>query len=109
MLDDFLNMSNVFSNIFGVGLVGGVTLAVKFVVNYVKKSKSETQAMKEAIKSLLHNELFIMCNHHLNNGSITTSDFNNLHHLYVAYLSLGGNGSLVDLMEHVKQLEIGGE
>lgn len=104
MLKDFLNVSAIFSNIFGVGLVGGITLTIKFILKYLKKIKTENEALKESVKSLLHNELFKLCNYHLKKGYISTTDYNNLHHLYTSYLAMGGNGSLVDLMERVRLL-----
>lgn len=100
----FLNFNTLFSNMFGVGVISAFIMFVKLVIKSIKRTRERDESLKIAVKSLLHNELITLCNHHLEKGFVTVSDYNNLHHLYSSYVALGGNGSIVDLVERVKTL-----
>lgn len=108
-MKSFLNLNNVFSNLFGVGIIGGFTLVVKYIVNIQRKRKEKTDALTLAVKSLLHNELFTLCTHFLDKGSISVNEYRNLKHLHSSYMALGGDVAINDLMNHIRELLKGGE
>lgn len=105
LFKNLLNVSAFISDIFGVTLVGGLILIVKYVTNFMKRVKGNNLAMTEAVKSLLHNSIYTLANDYIERGYITPEEYRNLHALYSSYLALGGTGVLIDLFEKVKNLE----
>lgn len=106
MFHDLINVSAFMSQLFGVSLFGAIVVIVRYVMAFLKRLKLENKAMKEAIKGLLQNSLFTMCNVHISKGYITSQEYSSLHQVYISYIALGGNGVIVDLFERVKNLEL---
>lgn len=65
----------------------------------------ERQRLHDAADlALLHDKLYYLCNKHINDGSITIDDLENLDYLYRAYRDLGGNGVCENLYNRCRDL-----
>ena len=65
----------------------------------------ERQRLHDAADfALLHDKLYYLCNKHINDGSITIDDLENLDYLYRAYRDLGGNGVCEKLYNRCRDL-----
>ena len=65
----------------------------------------DQELIEIGVLALLHDRVYQACQHHLKIGVITVEDFNNLTHLYKAYVALRGNGTCKELYERVKKLK----
>lgn len=67
------------------------------------------QATAVGIRTMLHDRLYQAINYNLCRGWTTLDDFDNITHLYDAYVSLDGNGTGKELYERVKKLPMKGD
>ncbi|MDC4184569.1 hypothetical protein MK904_00465 [Loigolactobacillus coryniformis] len=118
--DGFIELNTAITAITGGGI--GVVLwrgfkLVKIKIDTDKLTrdhkltdlKSSDTLLKAGVVSMLHHEIYSVCNHHLLKGYITMEDLDDLEYLYSSYHNLGGNGTGKMLYNRVKELEIRGE
>ena len=70
-------------------VIAGLTAGFRTLWKRVKAQKDETDAVKEGVKSLLHDRLYQACTHYVAQGWIDTESLHNLDYLYNAYHRLG--------------------
>lgn len=49
--------------------------------------------LSSSVKSLLHHEIYLSCNHYIQRGYITAPERDDLGYLFTAYKNVGGNGT----------------
>lgn len=87
-------------------LFGLIMAVLGWLVAQVKAKKKEYQMMNEAIVALLHDRLFIACQHYLAQGWCSVDDRENLECMYKPYSALGGNGTGEHLYHRVMELPL---
>lgn len=87
-------------------VIAGLTAGFRTLWKRVKTQKDETDAVKEGVKSLLHDRLYQACTHYVAQGWIDTESLHNLDYLYNAYHRLGGNGTGTNLYNRAKALPL---
>lgn len=68
------------------------------------KTVQEQKALKQGVKSLLHDRIYQSCTYYLTQGRIDLDGLTNIGFLYESYHSLGGNGTGTNLYKRVQQL-----
>ena len=86
--------------------VAGLTAAFSCLWKKVVAQKEESDAVKEGVKSLLHDRLYQACTHYVAQGWIDTESLHNLDYLYAAYHKLRGNGTGTNLYNRAKSLPL---
>lgn len=64
-----------------------------FVNNRLDKKESEKSAERRALLGLLHDRIYTLGNHYIDQGYISTPDYDNFNYLYEPYDALKGNGT----------------
>lgn len=100
---------SLFSGSVGAGLMS-IILAV-LQRRWAKKDKKSSQlaALVEAQKVLMIDRVRHLGSVYIRQGEISLEDKENLHQMYAAYKSLGGNGHLDLVMGEVDRLLVKGE
>lgn len=106
MFNDFFNLNSLFVQVFGVTFFGAIIYVIKYVLAFMKKTKQTQMATRQATKALLYSSLYNQCNRFISRGSITPNEYRNLHVLYICFVSMGGDGLIIDLFERVKNLDM---
>lgn len=71
----------------------------------IEKRKEKKDAKTKMILGLGHDRIIHLCNYYLEQGWISSDDFENLHdYLYIPYKEMGGNGTAQRLMDRVEKL-----
>lgn len=78
---------------------GGVIAFVKFAVPKIR-------ALWNGVLALLHDRIYSECYRFLELGYITPDGLRNLGYLYMAYHTMGGNGTGTELYTRAKALPI---
>lgn len=68
------------------------------------KLHSTDKNLQYGIVAILHHEIYLICNQHLNAGYVSVDEFEELRYLYDEYAKLGGNGTGKALFQKVQQL-----
>ena len=90
---------------FGLGLVSlAVTAWVKYFWNQSKAQKAEQDAIKLGIQALLRNGIIEQYNKYMDKKYIPIYALDNVEAMYKQYHALGGNGTITELYEDLKQL-----
>lgn len=99
----------IFSGSVGAGIMS-IILAV-LQRRWAKKDKKSSQlaALVEAQKVLMIDRVRHLGSVYIRQGEISLEDKENLHQMYAAYKSLGGNGHLDLIMGEVDRLLVKGE
>ena len=99
----------IFSGSVGAGIMS-IILAV-LQRRWAKKDKKSSQlaALVEAQKVLMIDRVRHLGSVYIRQGEISLEDKENLHQMYAAYKSLGGNGHLDLVMGEVDRLLVKGE
>ena len=99
----------IFSGSVGAGIMS-IILAV-LQRRWAKKDKKSSQlaALVEAQKVLMIDRVRHLGSVYIRQGEISLEDKENLHQMYAAYKSLGGNGHLDLVMSEVDRLPVKGE
>lgn len=96
--------------LFGSGLVpiamALLTYVMKKLSAEIQKIKSEFNAIKEGIISILYNKLKKACELVIQDGYTTTADLRAIQEIYDSYHDLGGNGIGTKLYDDVLELPI---
>lgn len=72
----------------------------------LEKESAEQDLIKKGVLAILHDRLYCECQRLIEKGSATVAELNNLKHIYVAYHSLGGNGTGTELYMRCLKLKI---
>ncbi len=95
--------------ILGV-LVGAIGSWCKWLSKALKAREAEQVAIKSAIKAILHDKLFKICNYYLGLGYIPVEKseeiLDNAKMIYDAYHTLGGNGTGTNIYNKFLKLHI---
>ena len=73
------------------------------------KNKIETEEqklIKDALLAILHDRLYQVSMHYIEQNSISIKDLNNLDYLYRGYCALGGNSVCSELYDRCRNLPI---
>ena len=87
--------------LFGLIIAGMGTL-----YKQLRKNIKESNAVKDGIKGMLHNEIIYRCKKLLIIGFVTADDLEELEYLFKPYIALGGNGTAKKLVNRVYELPI---
>lgn len=73
----------------------------------MQKFSEKKDAKFQMLLGLGHDRIKYLCEHYLEQGWISTSDYEDLYnYLYVPYRAMGGNGTAEKLMDQVKKLPV---
>lgn len=89
--------------IASLGSTGLWTAIQTAVQNFQRKKSNDSKLMM----GIGYSKIIDLCEKHIANGYITTREFHELeHYLYEPYRSMGGNGTVENLFEQVRELPI---
>lgn len=71
-----------------------------------KQKEDRATIIENAVQSLLRDRLIDKYRHYKSVGEMTILDKENIDHLYNEYLNLGGNGTVKELFDDLKDVEI---
>lgn len=78
-----------------------------FLLAIVNKIIDKRSAKNKMLLGLGHDRIIALCEKYINQGWITSEDYENLHdYLYIPYKKMGGNGTAEKLMHDVDKLSI---
>ena len=78
-----------------------------FLLAVVNKIIDKRSAKNKMLLGLGHDRIIALCEKYINQGWITSEDYENLHdYLYIPYKKMGGNGTAEKLMHDVDKLPI---
>lgn len=78
-----------------------------FLLAIVNKIIDKRSAKNKMLLGLGHDRIIALCEKYINQGWITSEDYENLHdYLYTPYKKMGGNGTAEKLMHDVDKLSI---
>ena len=90
---------------FGFGLITiALTASVKYLHKQDKIRKAEQEAIKLGIQALLRNGIIEQYNKYMDKKYIPIYALDNVEAMYKQYHALGGNGTITELYEDLKQL-----
>ena len=96
-------------------IVTGVAVAtVMILINAVvrrtgaqtKKARTEDEAMREGMRSLLHTHIIEICARYIDRGYVHLHNLQAVEAMYKAYHDLGGNGAVTKCVEDFKKLPV---
>lgn len=74
---------------------------------FIDKIRSPKTAQTELLMGLAHDRIMYLGGKYIKRGTISQDEYENLHkYLFSPYLKLGGNGTIVRIMEEVDRLPI---
>ena len=79
------------------------------ITEKAKEESSEQCRLKTGLLSILHDRIYHLCNHYINEGEISMQDLKSLEYLYKGYSGLGGNGTGEELYNRCKRLPLKNE
>lgn len=71
-----------------------------------KQKEDRATIIENAVQSLLRDRLIDKYRHYKSVGEMTILDKENIDHLYNEYLNLGGNGTVKELFDDLKDVDI---
>lgn len=90
--------------------LGGVIASLKSKLDEAKKQNKQKEdratIIENAVQSLLRDRLIDKYRHYKSVGEMTILDKENIDHLYNEYLNLGGNGTVKELFDDLKDIDI---
>lgn len=89
--------------LFGI-ILTGLSVAYRVLAKKFKEEISEQKAQREGLKSLLRDRIIQSYNHYMELKRIPIYARENVESMYNAYHSLGGNGTVTNLVETLKAL-----
>lgn len=98
--------------IFGI-IIGILTTLYKRIKTEQEKTKTEYDALKQAMLAMLHDRLYQACTYYITIGYIPIEKaeeiMDNLKMIYEAYHALGGNGTGTEIYTRFKALPMKSE
>lgn len=90
---------------FGFGLISlALTALVKYLHKQDKIRKNEQDAIKKGIQALLRDRIIEQYNKYMERKYIPIYAMDNVEAMYREYHALGGNGTITELYEDLKDL-----
>lgn len=86
------------------GVVGALTLTVKFILKKIKAEHSEQEYLKNGVLALLRNGIIRNYNDYMDREYIPIYALESVGTMYEAYHDLGGNGTITKLYQELKSL-----
>lgn len=75
-------------------------------INKIKENKNEDEAIANAVKILLRNEIKAQCKFYISQDHIAEDDYEELEEAIIIYEALKGNGLVHKYWEQVKELHL---
>lgn len=92
--------------IAALGIIAAIFGSQGFWTWLANRNRSKSDESK-LMMGIGYSKIIDLCEKHLANGYITTREFHELeHYLYEPYRSMGGNGTVENLFEQVRELPI---
>lgn len=89
-----------------IGLVGAIFASQGFWTFMQNRSRKKSDESK-LMMGIGYSKIIDLCEKHIENGFLTTSEFHELeHYLYNPYRAMGGNGTVENLFNKVCTLDI---
>jgi hypothetical protein len=85
-------------------IVGTLTSIIKKQSNKIKKQEEEQKAIKLGIQALLRDRIVQCYNHYTEKGCCPIYAMDNINALYVQYHALGGNGTITELVDRLRDM-----
>ena len=89
-----------------LGIPSLIVSIVISVINYIKHKSSSNRLIKKGVLTILHNKIYTLGKHYIEQKDISIEDLKDFECLYEAYHALGGNGTGTEIYERVKSLPI---
>ena len=92
-----------------LSLIGIPSLFVSillYIFNHIKYKTKEYDLIKEGVVAILHNKIYTLGKQYIEQEHISLEDMKDFEYLYDAYHNLGGNGTVTEIYERVKNLPI---
>ena len=128
VMDNLMHLNTAVTALTGTGIIGVIAWGARTIKRRIDADRHERAAKEEAARveqrrrmraleendhlqhagmvALLHHEIYEQCNRHLDHGSISTGDLDDLGYLFTSYKALGGNGTGEALYKKVLALPI---
>lgn len=74
------------------------------MIGIIKKDRRRDKAIENAVQALLRNELIRRYREYRTKGEMTILDKENIEHMYIEYINLGGNGTVKELMDELLEV-----
>lgn len=86
-------------------IVSGLLLfIVGYLWNSLKSYRKDNEAMQNGLMAILRNNLIIIHNEAIDKGYLSFTQAENAKEMYKAYVELGGNGIIPDMMKELQEL-----
>ncbi len=89
--------------LFGA-LIAGLGVAYKLLAGKVKKTKDESAAIRDGLRSLLRRQIIEDCESSLKQGYCPVTKKDTINDMYLSYHALEGNGTVTKLVEQIGDL-----
>lgn len=107
-------MTNILISGFISFLIGILTFVIQNLLREIYKlnkeknnnDKSASDALKNGLKCLLRSQLIEYYNEYINDGKITSNQYENWMEMYKSYKELGGNGMITHMSNDIEELII---
>lgn len=86
------------------GIAAMLGIAYKVLATRIKRMHAEDQAQRNGICSLLRNGIIDVYNRYTERGHIPIYALENVERMYDAYHGLGGNGTVTELVNRLREL-----
>ena len=87
-------------------IAGTLSFFIKRLYSRAKKEVEEQKRIKEGVLAILHDRLYQICSHYIQQGWISVDDMKNLEYVYNGYHRLEGNGTGTELFQRCQKLPI---
>jgi hypothetical protein len=85
-------------------IVGTFAATIKRQASKIKNQEAEQQAIKLGIQALLRDRIVQCYNHYMEKGFCPIYAMDNIDALYTQYHALGGNGTVTELVDRLKNM-----
>lgn len=90
---------------YGLQVLVGLTITgLGFMARIIKRQKEKQCALEKGVQALLRNEIIQAYNHYTEKEFCPIYAQENITHLYDEYHNLGGNGTIKNLVEELREL-----
>ena len=95
---------NITSIILSYLIPAGLGAGIGFLSSKLKKDKAKEKAVEDGVLALLKNELVKEYREYKDKGELSILDKENIESMFKQYKSLGGNGTVEQLITELMQL-----
>lgn len=90
--------------ITGVSLSAIIKKYLSWKKENIRKTDNRLKVLEEGQVAMLHNKIYTVCLYHLDKGTVSLDDLEDLNYLIEPYKKLGGNGTAEKLYCEVLEL-----